>query len=345
MASELLPDNYQDFLANLKEHIRTAQAKAALAVNRELVMLYWHIGHEIWKRQLEQGWGAKVINRLSQDLRVAFPDMKGFSTRNLQYMRTFAEAWPDEEFTQRVVARIPWAHNVRILDSIRNPAEREWYINQTVEQGWSRDILALQIESKLYQRQGKAETNFTQTLPSSQSDLVQQMLKDPYNFDFLGLGNEAQEREVHRGLVEHIREFLIELGSGFAFVGSQYHLEVSGDDYYLDLLFYHLKLRRYIVIDLKSAEFKPEYVGKMNFYLSAVDDLLRHPNDEPSIGLILSRSKDRVKAEYALRGVTTPIGIAEYETKLTKALPENLKGNLPTIEELEAELDTIAENK
>lgn len=337
--------DYQQFLIELKDRIRTAQVKAGLAVNRELVMLYWQIGGDIWKRQKEQGWGAKVINRLSRDLRQTFPEMKGFSPRNLQYMRTFAEAYPNEQFALAGPARITWYHNCTLLDKVRDAQEREWYIKKIIEQGWSRDILVLQIDSKLYQRQGQAATNFPLTLPALQSDLAQQMLKDPYNFDFLGLGDKAHERDVHRGLVEHIREFLIELGAGFAFLGSNYHLEVEGKDYYLDLLFYHVKLHRYIVIDLKATGFEPEYVGKMNFYLSAVDDNVKDPEDNPSIGLILCKSKNKVEAEYALRGVKTPIGIAGYALELTKALPENLKGNLPSIEELEAELESSVEEQ
>ncbi len=331
-------ESYQTFLQNLKQRITTAQVKAALAVNRELVLLYWQIGREILQRQDAQGWGAKVIEQLSKDLRSAFPNMKGFSSRNLKYMREFAENYPDEEFVQQLVAQIPWGHNVRILDKTKTPEEREFYIYKTIENGWSRNVLVLQIESKLYERQGKAVTNFELTLPKPQSDLARQLLKDPYNFDFLTLHDEAVERDLEKALLVYIRIFLLVLGVGFAFVGSQYNLKVGGQDFYIDLLFYHLKLRSFVVIDLKMGEFKPEFAGKMNFYLSAVDDLLKHEKDEPSIGLILCKSKNGVVAEYALRDVKKPIGVSEME--LLEKLPENLKGNLPTIEELESELNT-----
>jgi predicted nuclease of restriction endonuclease-like (RecB) superfamily len=338
MSSEvMLPSGeYEAFLRALKQRIESAQVRAVLAVNRELVLLYWQIGRDILARQQQQGWGAKVIDRLARDLRHEFPDLKGFSKRNLSYMRAFAEAWPDEPFVQQVAAQIPWFHNCVLLDKIEKVPERIWYAQQTITHGWSRNILVHQIESGLYQRQGRALTNFAHTLPAPQSELAQQLLKDPYNFDFLSLGQEAQERDIERGLIEHIRAFLLELGVGFAFVGSQYHLEVAGQDYYLDMLFYHLKLRCYIVVDLKIGEFKPEDAGKMNFYLSAADDLLRHPEDQPSIGLILCKSKNRVIVEYALRDMRKPIGVAEYQ--ITQALPDHLKGSLPTIAELEATL-------
>ncbi len=303
-----------------------------------MVILYWQIGRDILLKQQQQGWGAKIINKLSKDLRHAFPEMKGFSRTNLHYMRALAEAYPDEQFVQQLVGQIPWGHNVYILDRLKDPIEREWYIRATIENGWSRGILMHQVDSGLYHRQGKAITNFAQTLPPPDSDLAQQLLKDPYNFDFLTLGQAAHERDVSRGLIEHIREFLLELGKGFAFVGSQYHLEVGGQDFYLDLLFYHLHLRRYVVIDLKISEFQPEYAGKMNFYLTAVDESLRHPDDEPSIGIVLCKSKNRLIVEYALRDVAKPIGVSEYFHVLVDSLPDELKGSLPTIEELEAEL-------
>jgi len=330
---------YDELLRDLKRRIEQAQVRAAVAVNRELVLLYWNIGRDILARQQQQGWGAKVIDRLAADLRRAFPEMKGFSPRNLKYMRAFAEGYPDEQFVQQAVAQIPWGHNVRILDQVRDPQEREWYIRQTIQHGWSRAVLELQIESNLYRRQGKATTNFERTLPAPQSDLAQQLLKDPYNFDFLTLGEEARERDLERGLVEHIREFLLELGVGFAFVGSQYHMEIGGQDFYLDLLFYHLRLRAYVVIELKITAFKPEYAGKMNFYLSAVDDLLKHEQDQPSIGIILCKTKNKVVAEYALRDTRKPIGVSSFQ--LTESLPKKLQGSLPTIEELEAELSAL----
>jgi predicted nuclease of restriction endonuclease-like (RecB) superfamily len=330
---------YDDFLRDLKERIRSAQVRAVLAVNRELVLLYWQIGREILTRQQEQGWGAKVVTQLAKDLQQEFSEMKGFSRTNLLYMRAFAEAYPDEQIVQQVVGQIPWGHNVRILDLVKGPAERLWYAKQTIQHGWSRNVLVHQISSGLYHRQGKAITNFDRTLPKPQSELAQELLKDPYNFDFLSLGEDAKERDLERALIDHIRDFLLELGVGFAFVGSQYHIEVGGQDFYLDLLFYHLRLRCFVVVDLKMSDFQPEFSGKMNFYLSAVDDLLRHPDDQPSIGIILCRSKNQVIAEYALRDMNKPIGVSAYQ--LQDALPEQIKGSLPTIEELEDVLEAV----
>jgi predicted nuclease of restriction endonuclease-like (RecB) superfamily len=328
--------DYEDLLARLKSQIRTAQVRAAVAVNRELVLLYWRIGKEILLKQHEQGWGAKVIDQLAKDLRQEFPDMQGFSPRNLKYMRAFADAWPDEAIVQQAAAQLPWFHNCVLLDKVKSPEERLWYIQQAIQYGWSRNVLVIHIESGLYRRQGKAITNFQVTLPQPQSDLAQQLIEDPYNFDFLTLAQAAQERDVERGLLAHLRQFLIELGVGFAFAGSQVPLEVGGVDFKLDLLFYHLKLRCFVVIDLKMTPFKPEYAGKMNFYLAAVDDLLRHPDDRPSIGLILCKTKNRIVAEYALRGTSTPMSISEF--RHLEELPEQLKGTLPTIAEIEAEL-------
>ena len=330
------PKGYQELLSLLKSRIRTAQVRAALAVNQELILLYWGIGKEILQRQASEGWGSKVVERLAKDLHAEFPEMKGLSRTNLLYMRSFAEAWQDESIVQQVVGQIPWGHNLRLLELVKQPEERIWYARQTVQNGWSRNVLVMQIESNLYHRQGKAISNFQATLPSPQSDLAQQLIKDPYNFDFLTLAQEAQERDLERGLLAHLRQFLIELGVGFAFVGSQVPLEVGGEDFKIDLLFYHLKLRCFVVIDLKMTPFKPEYAGKMNFYLSAVDDALRHPDDQPSIGLILCKSNNRIIAEYALRNIATPMGISEF--RHLEALPEPLKGTLPTIEEIEAEL-------
>lgn len=331
-----VPADYLYLLQQLTEKIRTAQIRAALSVNHELVLLYWHIGREILLRQEQQGWGAKIIDQLAADLRREFPTMKGFSARNLKYMRAFANAWPDLPIVQQVAAQLPWFHNCVLLDKLAEPAERLWYARQTIQHGWSRNILVHQIQSRLHLRQGQAQTNFARTLPAPQSELTQQILKDPYNFDFLDLGEEAHERDLERALLSHLQQFLLELGVGFAFVGSQVHLAVGERDFYLDMLFYHLKLRCFAVIDLKIGEFEPEHAGKMNFYLSAVDAQLRHPDDQPSIGLILCRNKDRVVAEYALRDVNKPIGISAYE--LTQALPVQYQGSLPTIEQLEAEL-------
>ena len=340
MAAELaLPTDYPALLGDLKTQIRSAQVRAALSVNRELVLLYWQIGQAILQRQQQAGWGAKVIAQLSRDLASEFPDMKGFSRRNLGYMKAFAQTWTDESFVQQVAAKLPWFHNCVLLDKVKDPQQREWYARATLQHGWSRNILVHQIDSQLHARQGQATSNFERTLPAAQSELAQQLLKDPYNFDFLSLGAAAHERDLERGLLAHLRDFMLELGVGFAFVGSQHHLEVGGEDFYLDLLFYHLYLRCYVVIDLKIGEFKPEYVGKMNFYLSAVDDLRRHPDDAPSIGLLLCKTQNKVIAEYALRGVDKPLGIAAYA--LAAALPDNLAGQLPSVEELERELEGL----
>lgn len=337
-----LPDSksYQTLLADLKQRIRTAQVRAALAVNQELVLLYWGIGKEILARQGEEGWGSKVVERLAKDLRVEFPEMKGISRTNLLYMRAFAEAWPEEPIVQQVAGQLPWFHNCTILDKVKLAEERLWYAQAAIQNGWSRSVLVMQIDTNLYRRQGKAITNFQTTLPSPQSDLVQQLIKDPYNFDFLTLGQEAKERDLERALLAHVQQFLLELGVGFALVGSQVPIEVGGEEFRIDLLFYHLKLRAYIVVDLKMTPFKPEYAGKMNFYLSAVDDLLRHPDDKPSIGLILCKAKNRFVAEYAVRDIAKPLGVAEF--RYLEQLPEQLKGTLPTIEEIEAELEMPA---
>lgn len=333
-------EGYEAFLKSLKTRIRETQVRAAISVNSELILLYWQIGKEISKEITERGWGADVVNKLSQDLRKQFPEMKGFSPRNLRYMRTFAETYMDPQFLQQVVAKIPWGHNVRILDYAKDEEERCWYLKQTLHQGWSRDVLKMHIKTKLYHRQGKSISNFDKTMPELQSDLAQQVLKDPYAFDFLSLGDEAHERNIELTLVDNIQKFLLELGVGFTFVGRQYHLDVGEQDFYIDLLFYHLRLRCFVVIELKAAEFKPEYAGKMNFYLSAVDRHLKHSQDQPSIGLILCEKHNKVVAEYALQDINKPIGISEY--RLNDALPEKLKGQLPTIEQLEAELKPLS---
>jgi predicted nuclease of restriction endonuclease-like (RecB) superfamily len=337
--SSLFPgdESYFVFLSDLKNRIRHTQVKAALAVNQELVLLYWQIGKDILTRQQQEGWGVKIVERLAKDLKLEFPDIKGFSRTNLLYMRAFAEAYPDKQIVQQVVGQIPWGHNVRILDAVKDPTERLWYVRQTTAYGWSRAVLEMQIESGLYQRQGSAVTNFEKTLPKPQSDLAQQLLKDPYHFDFFTLGQEAQERDLERALVTHIRDFLLELGAGFSFVGSQYRLEVEGEEYFVDLLFYHLKLRCYVVIDLKMTEFRPEFSGKMNFYVSAVNLLLRHSDDHPTIGVILCRSKNRTIAELSLQGMTQPIAVSTH--KLGIDIPAQLQSIMPTLEQLELEVE------
>jgi predicted nuclease of restriction endonuclease-like (RecB) superfamily len=331
------PSGYAQWLGELKDRIRTAQLRASLAVNRELVCLYWQIGRDILVRQTREGWGARVIDRLAHDLQTAFPEMKGFSPRNLSYMRSFAEAWPDAEIVQQVAARLPWFHLCTLLDKLRTQDERAWYLAKAVEHGWSRSVLTMQIETRALERSGRAMTNFEASLPPLQSDLARESLKDPYRFDFLGLTEAAQERDVEDALMAHITRFLLELGAGFAFVGRQVHVEVGDEDFYLDLLFYHLKLRCYVVVELKAGAFKPEHAGKLNFYLSAVDSLMKAEHDNPTIGILLCKTRNRVIAEYALRDANKPIGVAEYE--LVQALPERLETSLPSIEQIEHELE------
>ncbi len=343
-----LENSYAAIIAQIKTEIETARLKAAISVNQHLLLLYWKIGNIILQQQRLEGWGTKVIERLSKDLRREFPDMKGTSMRNLKYMRSFAEAYPEfvqqpaariqnDSIVQQAVAQIPWGQNIVILDRVKDQKERLFYVQKTLENNWSRNVLIHQIESKLYHRQGKAVHNFIQTLPAPQSDLAKEMLKDPYKFDFLNLSEEYFEKDLEDALVSHITKFLLELGAGFSYVGRQYHLEIGGEDFYIDLLFYHLKLRSYIVIELKTGKFIPEYASKLNFYLSAVDDMLKHKTDNPTLGILICKERNKVIAEYALRDINKPIGVAAYE--LTQAIPENFKGSLPTIEEIENELE------
>jgi predicted nuclease of restriction endonuclease-like (RecB) superfamily len=333
-----LPSGYAPLLADLKARVREARTRAVLSVNRELVLLYWHIGRQILRCQREEGWGAKVVERLAKDLRMEFPEMHGFSRANLLSMRAFADVYSDDAIVQQLVGQLPWGHNVLLLAKVKNPEQRLWYAQQALEQGWSRAVLTVQIETRAHARAGKALTNFKQTLPPPQSDLAQQTLKDPYVFDFLTLSIGARERELEQGLVDHVQKFLLELGVGFAYVGRQVHLEIGKEDYYLDLLFYHLKLRCYVVIDLKMEPFKPEFAGKMSFYLSAVDDRMRGQQDQPTIGLLLCRDKNRITVEYALRNMAKPIGVAQWQTRLVESLPKKLKGALPSVKDLEKEL-------
>ena len=332
--TEGTPDTYPAFLAELKQRIRAARLQASLSINRELLGLYWNIGREILTRQNSEGWGTKVIDRLAADLRRAFPEMTGISSRSLKYMRAFAEAWPHESIVQQLLHNCPWGHHMYLLDVVKCPIQREWYVRQTIEHGWSRNVLAYQIDGGLFERQGGALTNFDRTLPAEQSELAQQLTRDPYHFDFLSLSTEARERTVERGMTQQVQSLILELGKGFAFVGSQYPLEVGGQDYYLDLLFYHYRLRCFVVFELKVEAFKPEFAGKMNFYLSAIDDLLRHPDDRPSIGIILCKDRNEVVVEYALRDSGKPMGVAQYRT--STALPERLMDELPTAEDLAA---------
>jgi predicted nuclease of restriction endonuclease-like (RecB) superfamily len=320
----------------LKSRIHNAQQRAALAVNRELVLLYWHIGRDILTRQTEQGWGSKVIERLAHDLRAAFPDMKGFSRANLMYMRAFAEAWPDAEIVQQAVGQLPWGHNLVLLTRLKDAQQRLAYAQSVIAHGWSRNLLNIHIETRLLERTGKAVTNFDASLPKAQSDLASESLKDPYRFDFLGITDEAQEREIEHALVKHVTDFLLELGAGFAFVGRQVLLDVGGDEFFIDLLFYHLKLRCYVVIELKGGKFKPEHLGQLGFYLTAVDRQVKSEHDNPTIGLLLCKSKNKIVAEYALGDKPQPMGVAEY--KLLESLPAELQTSLPSIEQIEREL-------
>jgi predicted nuclease of restriction endonuclease-like (RecB) superfamily len=330
------PSGYADWLTELKTRIHGAQQRAALAVNRELALLYWQIGRDILERQAREGWGAKVIDRLAHDLRAAFPDMKGFSRANLMYMRAFAEAWPDEPFVQQAVGQLPWGHNLVLLTKLKDREQRLGYARRAIEHGWSRNMLTIHIETRLLEREGQALTNFESQLPAPGSDLAHQTLKNPYLFDFLGVGKDADERAIESALVQHISRFLLELGAGFAFVGRQVLLNVGGDDFFIDLLFYHLKLHCYVVIELKAGPFKPEHVGQLGFYLTAVDMQLKSAQDAPTIGLLLCKSKNKVVAEYALGDSAQPMGVAEY--KLLESLPAELQTSLPTIEAIEQEL-------
>ncbi|MCP5504214.1 MAG: DUF1016 domain-containing protein [Chlamydiales bacterium] len=330
---------YKVFFKEIKDKILTSQVKAVLSVNQELIKLYWEIGSRIHLKQKEEGWGAKTIENLAKDLKSSFPDMKGFSLTNIKYMVQFAKEYPEFLISQQVVGQIPWGHNILLLQKLNTIEDRIWYAHKTIEHGWSRNVLLHWLDSNLHKREGKAITNFQNTLPSPQSDLAHQSLKDPYCFDFLNLRDKHDEQELESGLLDHVQKFLLELGAGFSFVGRQVHLSIGDQDFYIDLLFYHYKLRCFIVVELKATDFKPEFAGKMNFYLSAVDDQMKHPDDRPSIGLLLCKGKNKVVAEYALRDINKPIGISQYEAAILESLPNELKSSLPSIEELEQELD------
>ncbi len=337
--SSELPEDYADFLKSVKKRVQTERLKAVLSANAFQILMYWDIGHDILQKQEDAGWGAKIIDRLSSDLKDIFPDMSGFSARNLKYMRQFAGAWPDREIVQRTVAQIPWRSNLTLLEKLKEPELRLWYARQTIENGWSKNILAVQIETGLYQRIGKSANNFDMALPPCDSDMANQIFKDPYLFDFLGTAEIRKEAELENKLIEHLEKFLLELGQGFAFVGRQVHMEVGGDDFYIDLLFYHLKLRCYVVVELKAGKFCPGHVSQLTMYMNIVDDVLRHPDDKPTIGLLLVKEKNHTVAKYALAGNTKPIGVAEWEQQITESLPEDLRPSLPSVEEIERELD------
>lgn len=338
---------YETLLNKLKSDIESARLKVSLTVNQQLLVLYWKIGNNILEQQAMEGWGAKIIDRLSVDLLKSFPDMKGISTRNLKYMRRFAEAYPEfvqeglaqieqNSIVQVPLAQLPWYHHITLLDKIKTMEERHFYISETVKNGWSRNVMVHQIESGLFHRQGSAITNFNTALLPQQSDLAREVFKDPYKFDFLRLSETYFEKDLEDGLVGHMTKFLLELGNGFSYVGRQYPINIGGEDFYIDLLFYHLKLRCYIVVELKTGKFIPEYASKLNFYLNAADDLLKHEQDQGSIGILICKERNKIVAEYSLRGISKPIGVAQYE--LTQSVPDKLKGSLPTIEQIEKEL-------
>jgi predicted nuclease of restriction endonuclease-like (RecB) superfamily len=363
-------DSYPRLLADIKQRIRAAQVRTAMAGNASMLLLYWEIGCVLAARQNAEGWGAAVLPRLAIDLHNDLPEVHGFSERNLKRMVQFFREYPSlfaigprlvaqlaarpsrngkgpppvaqlptapaESTLLRAITQIPWAHNVILIQMVKALDTRLWYARKAFEHGWSRDVLSLQIQGRVHERQGKAITNFQRTLPPPQSDLAAQLLKDPYLFDFLTLEEPFHERELETGLLRHLQDFLVELGTGFAYVGRQVHLDVGDDDFYVDLLFYHLRLRCFVVIDLKVGRFKAEYAGKMNFYLNVVDDRLKHATDKPSIGLILCEDKNKIVAEYALRGMDKAIGVSAYQ--LTRALPKRLQSLLPSVAQLEKEL-------
>ena len=349
---------YQDWLKSIKQKIHATRMKAALAANGELMALYYEIGAQIVDRESLAQWGSGFIDAFSHDLKAAFPEIGGFSSKNLRYCRAFFRFYCDPAIWQQAVAKLrdkpwagteaelsalltnmPWGHTIQIFTKCASVAEARFYMTQTLEQGWSRDVLALQLKSSLYARAGTAVSNFSRTLPAPQSDLAQQTLKDPYVFDFMAMSAPYNERDVERQLTQHITQFLLELGKGFAFIGRQYHLEVAGNDYYIDLLFYHVTLKCYVVVELKNRKFIPEYAGKLNFYLSAVDSLLKGVDDQPTIGLLLCRDKNNIEVEFALRDMNKPMGVSEYN--LVEALPENLKGAMPTVAEIEHDLQQL----
>ncbi len=334
-----MSDTYLSFIDNIKNEIKKQRLSVVLSANASMICLYWNIGKAILNKQAEEGWGSKVIDRISKDINDAFPDMSGFSPRNIKYMRKFAEVWNDYEIMQRTAAQIPWRSNILLMDKLSNQDERVWYAQKTLENGWSRNVLALQVESRLIERSSKSVNNFPIALPPADSDMADQIFKDPYLFDFLGTDVPRREVEIERKLTEHIQQFLLELGQGFAFVGRQVHLEVGGQDFYLDLLFYHLKLRCYVVIELKACDFEPGFISQLNMYQNVVNDVLRHPDDKPTIGLLLVKGKNKTVVEYSLAGYQNPIGVAQWQEQITKQLPEDLRSSLPTIEEIEKEME------
>lgn len=344
-AGASMPESYGATLQEITAYLRGARIRSVLAANSIVIEAYWKIGNLILTRQQESGWGAKVIDRLAADLKTEFPDMSGLTARNLLSMKIFAREFPDGPIAKQPVSQLPWGHIIRLMQTVKDSGIRDFYIRETLAHGWSRAVLEIQIRNQLHLRSGRAQNNFVLTMPPTDSDLATQVFKDPYLFDFLGTADPRREAEVEQALVDHIQKFLLELGTGFAFVGRQVCLEVGDDEFLVDLLFYHLKLRRYVVVELKARAFTPGDVGQLNLYLSAVDDLLRHADDQPTIGLLLCRSRNKLVAEYALRGLDQSIAVAEWQTRLTDSLPDNLRGSLPTIEEIEAELSVEIANE
>jgi len=334
-----LPDGYGDFILAIKSQITKQRVRSLITANSEMILLYWYIGKSILDKQKTEGWGSKVIDRMAYDIKDMFPEMSGFSSRNLKYMRKFAECWPEIEIVQRCVAQIPWRTNITLLDKLNDNRLRLWYAQKVVEEGMGRDMLVLQIESQLHDRQGSLVNNFTQTLPPLKSDLTKQIFKDPYIFDFLGTDIPRLEYELEQKLIDHIQKFLIELGNGFAFVGRQVPIEFDNTEYYIDLLFYHLKLRCFIVVELKSGAFKPEFVSKLNLYQNIVNDVLKHQDDSPTLGLLLVKEKNKLLVEYSLMNNLNPTGVANWKNAIVSHLPDNFKGSLPSIEEIESELN------
>ena len=337
-----MPDGYGLFLENLKARIKQERLKAVFSANAAMVLMYWDIGTLILGKQQEQGWGAKIIDRLSHDLKKAFPQISGFSPRNLKYMRKFAQSWPDKQIVQEVLAQITWYHNLALLEKLKTPEDRIWYAQKTVENGWSRNILVSQIQNRLQERIGRTTSNFETALLPADSDMADQIFKDPYVFDFLGTDELRRESELEQRLMDHLEKFLLELGQGFAFVGRQVHMEVGDDDCYIDLLFYHLKLRRYVVVELKAGKFQAGFISQLSTYMNIVDDLLRHPDDKKTIGLLLVKERNQTLAKYDLQGYTNPIGVANWEKQITESLPDEFKSSLPTIEEIEQEMNLQA---
>lgn len=358
-----LNQEYKKWLSDLKGKIRQSQIKAALQVNETLLRLYWETGREITEREKNARWGSGFLAQLSKDLQAAFPDMKGFSPRNLHYIRSFYQFYGgDPQILQQVVAklsdrprpdtepalpgalfRIPWGHHVTLMSKCQSPQEALFYVQKIIEGNWSRSVLLNMLDSGLYEAGGKALSNFSETLPVPQGDLAQQTLKDPYVFDFLTMRKNYDERALEEALTQNITRFLLELGTGFAYVGRQVRIEVGGQEFFMDLLFYHLKLRCYVVVELKTTPFEPSNLGQLGFYVTAVNEQWRHPADAETIGLLICKEKDKVVAEYALKGTAQPLGISEY--KLSRLLPDEVKSSLPTIAEIEAELSETPSEK